>query len=180
MTFQTYRNLLFSALIGTRDLQCRRVERLTWTNTPDGFWYLCRSQIMSSLFSDWTSAISLIFGGCCTNAITLEQITSRYPASGSIVTFFQFLVISLHGLPKFLIWTRYGPRFRPRSIPLLVYFAQVILFYLVSVLNNAAFAYHIPMAVHIIFRSGGLVVTMILGWFISNKRSVGVLVLFRG
>jgi UDP-xylose/UDP-N-acetylglucosamine transporter B4 len=117
----------------------------------------------------WTSTISLIFGGCCTNALTLEQITAHHPTAGSIVTFFQFLVVALHGLPTFLTWSRCGPRFRPRRIPLLVYFAQVVLFYLVSVLNNAAFAYHVPMAVHIIFRSGGLVVTMILGWLISNK-----------
>ena len=117
----------------------------------------------------WSSALPLIFGGCCTNAITLEQITSLHPNAGSVVTFFQFLVVALHGLPSFLIWTRYGPRFRPRRLPLLVYFAQVVLFYFVSVLNNASFAFHVPMAVHIIFRSGSLVVTMILGYLLANK-----------
>lgn len=52
------------------------------------------------------------------------------------------------------------------------YLIQVVLFYLVSLLNNAAFAYRIPMAVHIIFRSGGLVISMILGWIFAEKTYV--------
>jgi len=119
---------------------------------------------------DWATTISLVFGGCCSNAITLEQLTLEYPNIGSVLTFFQFLIISIHGLPKFIIWTRFGPRFRPRRVPILTYLAQVTLFYFISLLNNAAFAYHIPMAVHIIFRSAGLVITMVLGWLISKKR----------
>ena len=127
---------------------------------------------MLTPLSTWLTTISLIFGGCCSNAITLEQLTLQHPDSGSVLTLLQFLLISLHGLPKFLIWTRYGPRFRPRRVPIAQYLIQVILFYLVSLLNNAAFAYRIPMAVHIIFRSGGLVVSMFIGWLVSNKRYV--------
>lgn len=52
------------------------------------------------------------------------------------------------------------------------YLIQVGLFYLVSVLNNAVFGYQIPMSVHIIFRSSGLVVSMILGWLLRGKRLV--------
>lgn len=125
--------------------------------------------VFSSIIG-WSTTISLIFGGCCSNALTLEQITLEYPNAGSVLTLFQFLLISLHGLPKFIIWTRFGPRFRPRRISILNYIAQVALFYFVNLLNNAAFAYHIPMAVHIIFRSAGLVITMLLGYFISGKR----------
>ena len=125
---------------------------------------------MLTPLSTWLTAISLIFGGCCSNAITLEQLTLQHPNSGSVLTVLQFLLISLHGLPKFLIWTCYGPRFRPRRVPITQYLIQVVLFYLVSLLNNAAFAYRIPMAVHIIFRSGGLVVSMFIGWLVSNKR----------
>ncbi|KAF5363984.1 hypothetical protein D9756_000944 [Leucocoprinus leucothites] len=81
-----------------------------------------------------------------------------------------FLLISLRGLPRHVTWTRYGPRFKPRRIPLTPYLVQVGLFYLVSLLNNAAFGYEIPMSVHIIFRSGGLVISMVLGWLISGKQ----------
>ena len=106
------------------------------------------------------------------NAITLEQLTTQYPYAGSLITFFQFVTISLYGLPRHITWTRYGPRFKPRRIPLMPYLIQVGLFYLVSVLNNAVFGYQIPMSVHIIFRSSGLVVSMILGWLLRGKRLV--------
>ena len=108
------------------------------------------------------------------NAITLERVTSEYPKSGSLITFSQFLLISLHGLPKFVSFTRGPlnlpiPYLRPRRLPLTPYLIQVGLFYFVSLLNNLAFGYNIPMPVHIIFRSGGLVVSMLMGWLISRK-----------
>ncbi|THV00572.1 UAA transporter [Dendrothele bispora CBS 962.96] len=124
---------------------------------------------MLAFLTDWFTTLSLVFGGCCSNAITLEQLTSQYPQAGSLITFFQFLIISIHGIPKHLTWTRYGPRFKPRRVPLTPYLIQVALYYLVSLLNNAAFAYRIPMAVHIIFRSGGLMVSMTLGWLFAKK-----------
>ncbi|KAJ7475189.1 UAA transporter [Mycena galericulata] len=123
-----------------------------------------------TVLGDWSSTISLIFGGCCSNAITLEQLTTQYPLSGSLITAFQFLIISLYGIPTHITWTKYGPRFKPHRIPLTPYLVQVALFYLISLLNNAAFSYRIPMSVHIIFRSGGLVISMLLGWLISGKR----------
>jgi len=113
-----------------------------------------------------TSLSSLI---SISNAITLEQLTSQYPQVGSLITFLQYLIVSIHGIPKHMTWTRYGPRFKPRRIPLTPYLIQVALYYLVSLLNNAAFAYRIPMAVHIIFRSGGLMVSMTLGWLFAKK-----------
>src|ERR1700685_2565024 len=107
------------------------------------------------------------------NAISLEQITSRYPDSGTLITFFQFLLISLHGLPQQVTFASSRipyPRLKTRKIPLTPYLIQVSLFYVVSLLNNAAFGYQIPMPVHIIFRSGGLIVGMILGRIIVGKR----------
>lgn len=109
------------------------------------------------------------------NALTLEHLTREHPHAGSLITFAQFVLISLHGLPKFLVFgsrRRCGwvPRLRARRTPLAPYLAQVALFYGVSLLNNAAFAYGIPMAVHIIFRSGGLVVSMLMGWLLAGKR----------
>ncbi|KAI0295382.1 UAA transporter [Multifurca ochricompacta] len=125
--------------------------------------------------SDWFATLGLVFGGCCSNALTLERITSEYPKSGSLITFSQFLLISLHGLPKFVTFTPRGPfnipipRLKPRRISLTPYLIQVGLFYFVSLLNNFAFGYNIPMAVHIIFRSGGLVISMLMGWLIIGK-----------
>ncbi|KAL5527153.1 hypothetical protein ACEPAG_5944 [Sanghuangporus baumii] len=244
--------------------------------------------------------LSLIFGGCCSNALTLEIITSQYAPTGTLLTFAQFLAVAVVGLRKqlFVLPNRiqrqegvqrvakmivcakanfisvYGPdepiseefvqelasavegsiieiieqdhahehrsakfiaagkrrfnivrdsciegdaspcfnvllqmepvlchgldavidisapeypaflyprsfghffnplryRLRRRKIPISRYILQVLLFLLISLLNNAAFAYHVPMAVHIIFRSGGLVVNMLLGWAFEKRR----------
>jgi solute carrier family 35 (UDP-xylose/UDP-N-acetylglucosamine transporter), member B4 len=62
------------------------------------------------------------------------------------------------------------PRLKARNLPLELYFIQITLFYVISRLNNAAFGYEVPMSVHIIFRSGGLIVSMLLGWLVAGKR----------
>lgn len=43
--------------------------------------------------STWLTTIFLIFGVCCSNAITLERLTLRQPNSGSALTLLQFLLI---------------------------------------------------------------------------------------
>ncbi|KAJ4471973.1 UAA transporter [Lentinula aciculospora] len=121
------------------------------------------------MLTEWLTTVTFVFGGCCSNAITLEQLTSQFPRAGSLITFCQFAMISIQGLSRHVTWTSHGLRLKPRRIPLMPYLIQVVLFYLVSLLNNAAFAYRIPMAVHIIFRSGGLVISMILGWIFAGK-----------
>ncbi|KAI0352744.1 UAA transporter [Trametes cingulata] len=123
--------------------------------------------------SDWATTLALIFGGCCSNALTLEQLTRTHPHAGALITFAQFVLVSAAGLPTFLSVRAVAipvPRLRARRTPLAPYLAQVALFYAVSLLNNAAFGYSIPMPVHIIFRSGGLVVSMLMGWLIAGKR----------
>jgi len=108
------------------------------------------------------------------NALTLEELTSKYPNVGHLLTFFQFLVVAIHGLPKHLTITRWRgipiPKFKPRQVPLSAYVVQVVLFCLLSILNNKAFSYLIPMPVHIIFRSGGLAVSMLMGRIFLRRR----------
>ncbi|KAI0637658.1 UAA transporter family-domain-containing protein, partial [Trametes polyzona] len=127
-----------------------------------------------AVVSDWATTLGLIFGGCCSNALALEDLTRAHPRAGSLITFAQFVLISAHGLPTFLVLRRPRqwciPRLRARRTPLAPYLAQVALFYAISLLNNAAFAYGIPMAVQIVFRSGGLVVSMLMGWLVAGKR----------
>lgn len=250
--------------------------------------------------SEWTAILGLIFGGCCSNAWTLELVTSSNPDAGSLITFAQFLFVSLYGLLKHihvdrsiserrriskeevasqvvldvlekrmgkvevkecgnasngteemsLIRTlkvefeKYGVkveqqgrvlsmkntigagsspnktytiflssqplnvlpsiqstsslflelsgpshmtllipqsqwnpiglirnlRLKERKIPIKVWLLQVVLFFFISLLNNAAFGYAVPMSVHIIFRSGGLVINMIVGWAVGGRR----------
>ncbi|VDB86790.1 unnamed protein product [Peniophora sp. CBMAI 1063] len=128
-----------------------------------------------SALVDWSTVLGLVFGGCCSNAISLQELTSEYPNVGSLITFTQFLLVSLHGIRKFLYFERGPlglplPKMRPRRVPLTPYLIQVVLYTAISSLNNAAFAYKIPMTVHIIFRSGGLVISLIMGWLLAGKR----------
>ncbi|KZT74481.1 UAA transporter, partial [Daedalea quercina L-15889] len=121
----------------------------------------------------WLSILALIFGGCCSNALALEQLTTYHPHSGNLITFAQFLTITLVFLPRFIV-LRHSPiphfALRKRRVPLAPYALQVLLFVSTSLLNNAAFAYAIPMSVHIIFRSGGLVASLLLNWLILKRR----------
>lgn len=112
---------------------------------------------------------SLIFGGCCSNAITLEVMTKQLPNSGALLTLAQFVVTTIVAFIGHVEWHGWRLRF-PARVPLRRWAVQVVLYFATSMLNNMAFAYAIPMAVHIIFRSGGMVVNMLLGWIVDRKR----------
>ena len=125
------------------------------------------------------------------NALTLEYATLHNPRAGSLITFAQFILVALFGLRKrftnvarkpdekgpstllssvHFIQRIKGIRFKPLAVPLRRWTFQVVLFLGISLLNNYAFKYRVPMTVHIIFRSGGPVVNMIIGYFQMNKR----------
>ncbi|KAF9999678.1 golgi uridine diphosphate-N- acetylglucosamine transporter, partial [Entomortierella chlamydospora] len=67
------------------------------------------------------------------------------------------------------IW-RYIPHLKERRIPIVRWISIVVMFFAVSVLNNWSLAYKISVPLHIIFRSGGLMVGMVLGMILMKKR----------
>ncbi|OLL26501.1 UDP-N-acetylglucosamine transporter yea4 [Neolecta irregularis DAH-3] len=76
-------------------------------------------------------------------------------------------------------------KLKSTTIPIRRWLTIVVLFVTQSVLNNAALGFNVAIPIHIIFRSAGVAVTMILGFFISKKRysvtqMVGVAVLTCG
>ncbi|KAG0011699.1 golgi uridine diphosphate-N- acetylglucosamine transporter [Podila clonocystis] len=114
-----------------------------------------------------------------------------------MITFAQFICVSLYGLSQHLQWPVvqewrssspssgstsatqpptsnglwwYIPHLQERKIPLTRWLAIVIMFFVTSVLNNLSLAYKISVPLHIIFRSGGLMVGMLLGMLIMKKR----------
>lgn len=115
-----------------------------------------------------------------------------------MITFAQFICVSLYGLSQHLQWPivqewrsrspssgststttqpltsnglwRYIPHLQERKIPLTRWLAIVVMFFAASVLNNLSLAYKISVPLHIIFRSGGLMVGMVLGMLIMKKR----------
>ena len=87
-----------------------------------------------------------------------------YPGSGNIVTFAQFLFIAIEG---FINYYKCGSA--QRHVPIKYLFEKnvnfilvspcrdygilVLMFFLVSVINNYALNFNIPMPLHMIFRS---------------------------
>lgn len=76
----------------------------------------------------------------------------RYdPGAGNLITFLQFLFISIEG---FIFTSKFGTQ-KP-SIGIKDYCILVIMFFTVSVCNNYAFDFNIPMPLHMIFRAVSL------------------------
>lgn len=120
---------------------------------------------------DWkvVRAAALIFVGCCTNVITLEALLKYDKGAGNLITFSQFAFVALVGF--FGSIDSLSPlRIRQRVITLPYYAAYVAIFWTLSVLNNLALGFNIAMPFHIVFRSGSLVTSLILGSVFLGKR----------
>lgn len=137
----------------------------------------------------------LIFGGCCSNVFALEAIiqsvvlfTCRVcvgavvltlhlfwdrvePASGTLLTFVQFLFVAITGYISQFDETRPPLFIRPNKVPLKRWLVNILLFFGINTLNNHAFSYDISVPVHIILRSGGSITTMIAGRIWGKKYS---------
>ena len=70
------------------------------------------------------------------------------PGAGSIITFFQFLFIAVEG---FFFVSNCCQKLS--KIPLKSYMVLVGLYFTVSVVNNLAFRFDIPLPLHMIFRA---------------------------
>ncbi|CAG9817010.1 unnamed protein product [Phaedon cochleariae] len=110
-------------------------------------------------------AIVLTLVGCMLNNVFLEYIIKLDPGSGHLITFCQFLFIALHG---FIFTSKFGT-VKPK-ITLRDYMTLVVFFFTTSVVNNWAFAFNIPVPLHMIFRAGSLIANMILGIVILRRR----------
>ncbi|KUL82835.1 hypothetical protein ZTR_09212 [Talaromyces verruculosus] len=115
---------------------------------------------------------TLIFGGCCGNVFALEAIIKDEPAAGPLITFVQFVTVSLFTIPSFLSWSAGASSFFMKApvIPLRSWSIYTLFFVTVNLLNNWAFAYHISVPLHIILRSGGPTASMIIGYWYNGRR----------
>lgn len=110
-------------------------------------------------------ATAFLFAGCCSDVIFLELLVTNDPGSGNIITFTRFLFIALEGL---LFTIQLGKR-KP-IVPIRKYAMLVIFVFITSVLNNLVLNFNISMPLHMIFRSGSLIASMLLGILILNRR----------
>jgi len=110
-------------------------------------------------------AILMVLIGCCSNVIFLELMIQQDPGAGNLVTFSQFLVIAIEG---FVLTTKFLT-VKPK-VPFSSWIILVIMYFLVSVSNNYALNFNIPMPLHMIFRAGSLMANMLMGIALLGKR----------
>ena len=110
-------------------------------------------------------AVLCVFLGCCSNVVFLELLVKEDPGSGNLITFAQFLFISIEG---FLFTSKCGT-VKP-NIGIKDYFILVSMFFITNVCNNYAFDFNIPMPLHMIFRAGSLIANMVMGIIILKKQ----------
>ncbi|KAH8905497.1 UAA-domain-containing protein [Coniochaeta sp. PMI_546] len=115
--------------------------------------------------------LSLIFGGCCSNVFALEAIVKVEPASGTLLTFVQFLFVTIISLPSQLDRKRPPFFLKPNKVPIRRWLVNIVLFFAINVLNNHAFSYDISVPVHIILRSGGSITTIVAGYLYGKRYS---------
>ncbi|KAI5920776.1 upd-c transporter, partial [Camillea tinctor] len=115
--------------------------------------------------------LSLIFGGCCSNVFALEAIIKVEPASGTLLTFVQFLFVAVTGYISQFDPSRPPLFLKPNRVPIRRWLINIVLFFSINVLNNHAFSYDISVPVHIILRSGGSITTMVAGSLYGKRYS---------
>jgi solute carrier family 35 (UDP-xylose/UDP-N-acetylglucosamine transporter), member B4 len=98
-----------------------------------------------------------------------QELASGSNELGVMITFSQFVFVALEGLPWHFTLSPRQFFLRKRQIPFLRWALIVTLFFITSTLNNAALGYHVSIPVYIIFRSGGTLVTMSMGWLFVGK-----------
>ncbi|KAI1304733.1 hypothetical protein F5Y03DRAFT_384638 [Xylaria venustula] len=115
--------------------------------------------------------LGLIFGGCCSNVFALEAIVKVEPASGTLLTFVQFLFVAVTGYISQFDATRPPFFLRPNRVPIRRWLINIVLFFGINLLNNHAFSYDISVPVHIILRSGGSITTIVAGSLYGKRYS---------
>jgi len=110
-------------------------------------------------------AISIVLVSCCSNVIFLELLVRQDPGIGNLVTFSQFLVIAVEG---FVFTTKLGTV--GPVVPFKSWITLVVMYFMVSVTNNYALSYHVPMPLHMIFRAGSLMANMLMGMVLLGRR----------
>ncbi|KAH9935882.1 UAA-domain-containing protein [Epithele typhae] len=153
-------------------------------------WKELQKALAASLV-DYTFVLGLVFGGCCSNVWSYEQLLKMDAHIGTTLTFSQMLFITVQSLPSFLDFAQGVPRLKPRHVPLRNWAMQVLVLTSGSLMNNWVYAFSVPLTVQIVFRSAGqsvtvtptlsssahlngvrtgLAVSMLFGYVIMNKR----------
>lgn len=128
---------------------------------------------------DWLLSLSQVFGGCCSNVFLFETLlreakkSPNSPDIGLLVTFCQFVLVAIISLAPLI--DRQNSKWhtlylKKTNIPLRKLIQSVVMFFVMSVLNNSVWEFGISVPIHIMFRSSGTVITMVVGYLFGGKR----------
>ncbi|KAI6229290.1 hypothetical protein M3Y95_00515400 [Aphelenchoides besseyi] len=111
-----------------------------------------------------TTAVVGTLTGCMSCMVVVESLAKRQPSAMNLMTFANFLFIAIEGL----VFT--SKFFTVRNkIPIRAYMPVVLMFCFVNVVNNQALNYHVPVPLHIIFRSGSLFTSLVMSRVILGR-----------
>jgi len=111
--------------------------------------------------------ILMIFGGCMSNVYTLEVLTVADKGCGNLVTFSHMVTVAGIAFFENIDWETW--RLQERKIGLKFYVRLVLMFFVVQTVNNKAFAFDISLPLHMVFRSGSLMASMLIGWLYLGR-----------
>jgi len=110
-------------------------------------------------------AVVGVFVACGFNVFFLEHLVKFSPGCGDLVTFSQFFFTAAF---RFVTVTKCGTV--PPVVPLREYFFAVLLYFASSLTGNLAFLFNISMPIQMIFKSGSVMASMLLGILILKKQ----------
>lgn len=150
----------------------------------DASWMRARIAMQSISGSDYSGFVSLllsfllIFIGGCGQTFFLEYMIYVEPHAGQTITFFQFLAIALAGVSKFVdrdpkeSILRFWKKFHlvKRKIAFKYHALLVFLSWMGAYTSAKAYNFNISVSLHMVFKSGILLINMLLGACILHKR----------
>uniref|UniRef100_A0A915NVK7 UDP-xylose and UDP-N-acetylglucosamine transporter n=1 Tax=Meloidogyne floridensis TaxID=298350 RepID=A0A915NVK7_9BILA len=113
-------------------------------------------------------AVFSVFGalsGCIGCMVCVESLAKQAPSAMNLLTFATFLFISIEGL---IFTTRFFTV--KNKISLRGYLPVVLAFFACNVINNQALNFHVPVPLHIIFRSGSLLTSLLMNRLLLGRK----------
>jgi hypothetical protein len=118
------------------------------------------------------SAVAQIFIGGCTAVIALESMLQSDRGCGPLVQLAQTLFVAVDSSRTQLVTTKRSPcpRLKQNTIPMVWHLGFVAICFTMSILSNMSHNYGISVPMHVVVKSSGLVVNMLVGAVLLGKR----------
>eukprot|EP00475_Leptophrys_vorax_P020880 TRINITY_DN28637_c0_g1_i1.p1 TRINITY_DN28637_c0_g1~~TRINITY_DN28637_c0_g1_i1.p1 ORF type:complete len:639 (-),score=171.00 TRINITY_DN28637_c0_g1_i1:30-1946(-) len=162
------------AIANTQDVADKKAADLSMT------WMRARVAMMSvgqnDLYFSILTSLFLIFVGGCGQTFLLEYMVHTDPDCGQTITFFQFAFIAAAGAMNFVQFDMSNSSilkkvsFAPRKVAFHYHLILVVLSWLAAFTSAKAYYFKISVSLHMVFKSGILLINMVLGILFVKKR----------